>query len=137
MAKVGHHFVYVSENIDIACDDAFDTGNGYAMDLMANARVPQDRVTLGALYVSVDGISGAPTAITVRICADADGDITLVGDTTASISTGMTTATNGNITIKLDIPIYLAFGSTVYVFWKTDVAASTCQVKNVTIVCVE
>jgi hypothetical protein len=137
MAKVGSFYVSSTEDTDTLCEDTFDSGNSIPIDLMKNATVPQDRVTLGSLYMNVDDIAGGATAITVRICADDDGDIVLVGDTTASISTGISTATVGGITIKLDIPIHLFYGTTVYVFWKTNVVASTCQIRNVTIVCVE
>jgi len=137
MAKVGSFYVSATEETDTLCNDAFDSGNSIPVDLMKNATVPQDRVTLGALYMSVDDIAGGVTAITVRICADGDGDVVLVGDTTASISTGITTATVGGVTIKLDIPIHLLNSNTVYVFWKTNIVASTCQVRSVTIVCVE
>lgn len=82
---------------------------------------------LSALYIQVSTIAGA-SAITCRITRDAAGDQILVGDTTATISTGITTATAGAVTIRMNID-YKHTANDLWVHMRTN--AGTCTVTRV------
>ena len=60
-----------------------------------------------AIVVQVSVIGGvpAPTTITMRLCLDAAGDNTVIPDTTATIATGLTTATDGAVAYSVKVPI--------------------------------
>lgn len=83
---------------------------------------------LSAIYIKVDTIASGATQITFRLTRDANGDNTIIGDTTATISTGITTATEGAITAKIDID-YVNSNDTLWCHMKTN--AGTCNVKSI------
>ena len=58
---------------------------------------------LGALYVHVNAIAAGATTLTMRITRDTAGDQAWIGDATATLSTGVTTAAQGACTWKLDV----------------------------------
>jgi hypothetical protein len=102
MAAVGK-FIHNSKHaVTIACSDSYSTARRHLIDVMEDTYIPTKRYKLGTLYLHVDTIAGAPTGITVRLCRDAAGDQPVIGDTTATLSLGVTTATEGNVTIKID-----------------------------------
>jgi len=83
--------------------------------------------TLRTLYIKLDtlaGLSATPT-LTVRLTRDVNGDDTVVGDVTASISLGVTTATEGAVTVAIDF-VYSHNDVTgvlldnLHCFWKLD-----------------
>jgi hypothetical protein len=84
------------------------------------------RARLSAIYVQVDTIAVGCTSLTVRATSDAAGQLIIVPDTTATISTGITTATAGGVVLKIDVD-YKASDSNFYVHFKTN--AATCNVK--------
>ena len=130
MAAVGK-FIHNSDHaVNIACSDSYSTARRHLLDVMEDANVPTKRYKLGTLYLHVDTIAGAPTGITVRLCRDAAGDQPVIGDTTATLSLGVTTATEGNITIKID-SVYAHTDTNLYIFFKTNVAGSTCNVRTI------
>ena len=142
MAKVGS---YVNNDLHsgltIACSDAYSTARRHTLDIWSDSVVPYSGCILGALYLHVDTIAGAPTGITVRLTRDAAGDNAVIGDTTATLSLGVTTATAGNVTYKLDVPYFNEVSGTpdgvLYLFFKTNVVGSTCNVKRIELVTVE
>lgn len=85
------------------------------------------RYKLGTLYVKLDtlaGLSATPT-LTVRLTRDTAGNDTVVGDVTASISLGVTTATEGAVTVQIDFTYSHNDASgilndTLHLFWKLD-----------------
>lgn len=83
---------------------------------------------LSALYIQVSTIAGGASAITCRITRDAAGDEIIVGDTTATISTGITTATAGAITIRMNID-YKHTSGALWVHMRTN--AGTCTATRV------
>jgi len=130
MGAVGK-FIHNSEHaVNIACSDSYSTARRHLIDVMEDTYVPTKRYKLGTLYLHVDTIAGAPTGITVRLCRDAAGDQPVIGDTTATLSLGVTTATEGNITIKID-SVYAHTDTNLYIFFKTNVAGSTCNVRTI------
>ena len=85
------------------------------------------RARLSAIYIQVDTIVTA-TSLTVRATSDAPGDLIIVPDTTATLSTGITTAVRGGVVLKIDVD-YKASDSNFYVHFRTN--AGTCNVKVV------
>lgn len=83
---------------------------------------------LSALYVHVNTIAAGCTSLTVRLTRDAAGNQPWIGDTTATLSTGITTATQGAITVKLDVD-YVHTDGDLYVHFRTN--AATCTVDRV------
>jgi len=83
---------------------------------------------LQALYVHVNTIAAGATSLTVRLTRDAAGNQTWIGDTVATLSTGITTATQGAITVKIDVD-YVHEDANLYVHFKTN--AGTCTVDQV------
>jgi len=84
---------------------------------------------LGALYVHVNTIAGGATTLTLRLSLDTAGDQPWIGDTTATISTGVTTAAQGAVTIKMDVPFIKPANDTLFCHWRTN--AGTCTVDAV------
>lgn len=84
---------------------------------------------LSALWIRVDTIAAGATQLIVRLSRDTLGDQPWVGDTTATISTGITTATAGCVTIKIDVDYKHTADSTVYLHAKTN--AGTCNIKAI------
>lgn len=130
MAAVGHFFHNSDHAINIACTDAYSTARRHLIPVMEDTTILLKKYKLGTLYIHVDTIAGAPTGITVRLCRDAAGNIPVIGDTTASLSLGVTTATEGNVTIKID-SVYSHTDSNLYIFFKTNVVGSTCNVRTI------
>ena len=83
---------------------------------------------LSALYVHVNTIAAGCTSLTVRLTRDAAGNQPWIGDTTATLSTGITTTTQGAITVKLDVD-YVHEDANLYVHFRTN--AATCTVDRV------
>lgn len=128
MGAVGK-FIHNSDHaVNIACTDSYSTARRQLIDVMEDTYVPTKRYKLGTLYLHVDTIAGAPTGITVRLCRDAAGDNAVIGDTTATLSLGVTTATEGSVTIKID-SVYAHTDTNLYLFFKTNVVGSTCNVR--------
>lgn len=83
---------------------------------------------LSAVYVKVDTIAAGATQITFRLTRDLAGNDTVVGDTTATLSTGITTATEGAVSAKIDID-YKHTSPNLYIHMRTN--AGTCNVKQI------
>jgi hypothetical protein len=68
--------------------------------------------------------AGSPTTVTIRICADADGDEVLVPDTTATLVPGITTSTVKSAAFSIKLPLFQLLNSpgngNLYVFAKVD-----------------
>jgi hypothetical protein len=83
---------------------------------------------LESLYIRLTSI-GAATKVTIRITADANGDVVLIPDTEADLVTGITTATTGSAMFSVDLPCFLLESfpgnGTLYVFAKVDAGTPT------------
>jgi len=136
MPAVGSFIHMPTSSINVLCNATYATARSNNCSLFQSDAVINPvrttaspvRAQLGALYMSLDTITVGCTTITMRVCSDAAGDIPILGDTTATISTGVTTAAAGGVTFKFDIP-YSAANSNFHVFWKCN--AGTCQVRTV------
>ena len=119
---------------------SFNTSDVHVHDLTAT--LPDFQRTGRNFYGIVEGIhvrltsAGSPTKVTIRVCADADGDYTLVPDTEATLVAGVTTATAKCAAFSVGIPIFQILGGpgngSLYLFAKVDdgtgnpVLAQTC-----------
>ena len=86
------------------------------------------RARISAIYVQVDTIAAGATQLTLRVTRDAAGQQLIVPDTTATINTGITTATAGGIVLKVDVD-YKHSDSIAWMHFKTN--AGTCNVKSI------
>ena len=134
MAKTGkfiHNSVHAS--LSLSATTAFSTAVRHNLELNSDqSNVVGSSTTngrgvarLGGLYVFVTTIAAGATSLTIRLCRDLAGDQPVIPDTTATISTGVTTATTGCCTFKIDLD-YLHTDDNLYCFIKTN--AGTCTV---------
>lgn len=85
------------------------------------------RARISGIYIQVDNIVGA-ASITMRVTQDAAGDLIIVPDTTANLSTGITTATRGGVVFKVDID-YKHTDSIAWMHFRTN--AGNCNIRVV------
>ena len=138
MAKVGSFLSNSAHAVNIHANTTYDVGRRHALTgLGGKSTVVQRAYFLRTLYIGLDTIAGGAKTLTVRLTRDLLGNETVVGDVTATISTGVTTATEGNITVAIDFAysfndVSNVTTDTLYLFWKTD--AGTAQVRRIELV---
>ena len=138
MAKTGHFLHNSAHAVNIAATTAYAVARSHDLTNLGTAGggIVNRLYYLRTLYIKLDtlaGLSATPT-LTVRLTRDAAGNDTMVGDTTASISLGVTTATEGAITIAIDFvythnSISGVIDNSLYLFWKLD--QGTAQVRRI------
>jgi len=140
MPKSGSFLHNSAHAVNIAATNAYAVARSHALTNLGGGTGgltgPQRSYFLRTLYIRLDtlaGLSASPT-LTVRLTRDSSGDTTIVGDTTASISTGVTTGTVGDITIAIDFlyshnDVSGVTDDTLYCFWKLD--QGTANVRRV------
>ena len=108
MAATGSFFHNSAHAVNIAATNAYAAARSHNLTNLGGGTggltASKRRYMLRTLYIKLDdlaGLSATPT-LTVRLTRDANGNDTIVGDTTASISLGVTTATEGAVTIAID-----------------------------------
>ena len=125
MPKVGSFIHNSAHAVNIAATNAYAAARSHNITDIAG---PSDRAYfLRTLYVKLDtlaGLSATPT-LTVRLTRDSTGNDTVVGDVTATISLGVTTATEGAITVAIDFAyshndVTGAVVNNLWLFWKLD-----------------
>ena len=131
MAKTGHFLHNSAHAVNIAATTAYSASPVRYHDITnlgtAGGGIVNRLYFLRTLYVKLDtlaGLSAKPT-LTVRLTRDAAGNDTVVGDVTASISLGVTTATEDAVTIAIDFvythnSISGVIDNSLYLFWKLD-----------------
>jgi hypothetical protein len=85
---------------------------------------------LSAVYIHVHAIAASATQLILRISPDSTGDEMLVPDTTATLSTGYTTATRGGVVYKIDVDAFL---DTDTVYWTVKTNTGTATLKDLKI----
>ena len=126
-------FIHPSVNADLVAiaTTAFTTDSVQAHDLTSYLPAFQKESAnfkgiVNGLHVKLSDAAAA-TEVTIRICADADGDEVLVPDTTATLVAGITTSTVKWAAFKIDLPLYQFMPGpglgTLYVFAYADGAA--------------
>lgn len=86
---------------------------------------------LSALYIHVNTIAAGATTVTARLSLDAAGDQPWIGDSSATISNGITTAASGAVTFKIDVDFVRSTNDNLYLHFKTN--AGTCIVDAITL----
>jgi hypothetical protein len=129
MAKTGHFLHNSAHAVNLAATTAYAAARSHDITNLGTAGggIVNRLYYLRTLYVKLDtlaGLSATPT-LTVRLCRDATGNDTVVGDVTASISLGVTTATEGAVTVAIDFvythnSISGVIDNSLYLFWKLD-----------------
>ena len=133
MAKVGSYtHTIVHSGLALNATTTYGTGRRHNLNLMQDV-FPNGAPFAGRIdnvIIHMNTIAGGATSLTVRLTDDLAGDDIIFGDTTATISTGVTTGTQGAVTVKFDA----LWGNTnddLYLFWKTN--AGTAVVDTITV----
>jgi hypothetical protein len=85
---------------------------------------------VSSIVIQVSSIAGGAKEVSFLLSEDAGGDIVL-GSATGEFEPGVTTATDGGLTIVLEFILSTPTDDTVYMFYKVD--AGTVTVDSVTI----
>ena len=73
------------------------------------------------LIFGVENIAGGATKVTLRICADDRGDLSMIGDVEVTLDLGITDPTLGTGQIYYDsFPFNQPFDDNLYIFYKCD-----------------
>ena len=75
---------------------------------------------LGSAFVYLNTVAGGATKLTLKLTRDAAGDEAVVTSTQGDIEAGVTTAADGSLAIKIDIPWVFGDGTALYPFFKLD-----------------
>lgn len=132
MGATGKYIHNSNHAVNIAASSTYATARRHLIplnqDISTQLGTTGIRARLSGLYILVDTIAAGATTLTVRLTRDLAGDQVVIGDTTATISLGVTTGTSGGVTYKIDVD-YTHTDANLYLFWKTD--AGTCQVRTI------
>lgn len=131
------HFIHdslVQPDVPPVLGTAFATADVHVHDLTSTLPPFQResanfRGLVESIHINVTNIAGGATAVTMRVCLDADGDLIVVPDTTATIATGITTATDGCVAYSVGIPVFQLLNNpgngNLYLFAKLDAGTAT------------
>jgi hypothetical protein len=136
MAAVGT-FIHSSQHtLALAITNAFVAANRHPIPLNESSTnvVGNNRgvAHLSAIYIHVNTIAALATGLTFSLSKDTAGDQKWIGNTTATFSTGVTTATEGNVTVKLDVDFIKTANDILYLHARTDVG--TCTIDRIELV---
>jgi len=137
MAKVGSflHDSFVITNV-AAVDTNYNVARVHEHNMYAETYIAgnqfMDRIE--SIIVNFTGIAGGATKVTLRLCMDANGDYSVVPDTTADLSFGITTADLACATVYYGAPIKNIIGNNdkLYLFVKLDGGSATLAASCVT-----
>ena len=143
MAKTGHFLNNSAHAVNIAATTAYAVARSHDLTSLGTpgGGILNRSYFLRTLYIKLDTLSAgppAPTTLTVRLTRDAAGNDTVVGDVTATISTGVTTTTEGAVTIAIDFAYShngvagAAVDNNLFCFWKLD--TGTANVRRIELV---
>ncbi len=117
-----------------ALGTAFDTADVHVHDMQKDLPSFQKdkrnyRGIVGGIFVKLtSGSSPSATKITVRLCADAAGDETLVPDTEAELVAGITDANTQCAAFSVSLPLFQVLSGpgngNLYLFAKVDNAST-------------
>ena len=130
MGKVGH-FLHSPSSTTVV------TGIGTSYDITKAVAIKAARNDINnqpiefkgyieSLLFAVSNIAGGASKFTVRICIDANGDLSAIGDVEVPIDLGITTATSGTCQILYDrFPFDNILGvDTLYIFFKVNAGSA-------------
>lgn len=135
MAAVGK-YIHASTHTGLAINmtNAYVVGQRHQLPMYADSTGTIGNKGVGrlsALYIHVNTIAGGATTITARLSLDAAGDQPWIGDSSATISTGITTGASGAVTFKIDVDFVRSTNDFLYCHFKTN--AGTCIVDAITL----
>ena len=126
MARMKRYMHWVTYATPIAAvGTAYATGKAATIAL---GMFPPGSSFLGRLQSIIyhfSSLAGGAAAVTVRMTSDTAGDVMLLPDTTATITTGVTTATDGSAAYSVDLDAGLDSGDTVYMMHKVNAGTAT------------
>ncbi len=76
--------------------------------------------TFRGLWIKVKNASSSPTAITIRMTADVNGDNVIIPDTDSAITFGLSTITKGSAVYSIDMAYVSGSNEKLYLFLCTD-----------------
>ena len=134
MGKTGSYVhTIVHSGLSLSASTTYGTGRRHNLNLMEDqypSGGPSFYGRIDNVIINMNTIAGGATTLTVRATSDLAGDKVIFGDTTATISTGVTTGTDGAVTIKFDA-LWGSSTDNLYLFWKTN--AGTAVVDTITV----
>jgi hypothetical protein len=133
MAAVGT-FIHSSQHtLALAITNAFVAANRHPLPLNDDSTnvVGNKRgvAHLSAIYIHVNTIAALATTLTFSLSKDTAGNQKWIGDTSAVFSLGITTATQGSVTAKLDVDFIKTTDDILYLHARTDVG--TCTIDRI------
>jgi hypothetical protein len=138
MAKTGSFIHTSAHTLSLAVSNTFVAANRHALELndelevLGSAQTNRFRGRLSSIWIHVSTIAAGATSLTFSLSKDAAGDNKFIGDTTATFSLGITTATQGNVTAKLDVDYVSTTSDILYLHAKTD--AGTCTITRIDLI---
>lgn len=137
MGQVGT-FIHSSQHgLTLPITDAYGAARRHAIDLNQDSTflgTQRALAHLSAIYIHVNSIAAGCTGLTFRLSKDGAGDQPWISDTAATLSTGVTTATQGAVTAKIDVDFVKTGDDVLYLHVKTTPAAGTCTVDRIELV---
>jgi hypothetical protein len=130
MAKTGRYLHNPStEVIIVGVGTTYNVAKVHVIDMKSVRPQGNKNVAfkgfIESLIFGLDSIAGGAAKATVRLCADADGDIPLVGDVEVPLDLGITTATSGSGQIYYDsFPFENVGDDNIYIFYKVDAGSA-------------
>lgn len=133
MAAVGT-FIHSSQHtLSLALTNAYNAAVLHSIPLYADSTNVLGNTRgvghLGALMVHVNTMAGGCTSLIFRLSKDTAGNTAWIGDTTVTLSPGITTATDGTMTAKIDVDFVRSASDVLFLHAKTN--AGTCTIDRI------
>ena len=138
MAKTGNYFHQSLVSTVVAgVGTSFDKTKFHEHNLVLNSVPPNPNPRtpflgfIQSIHLRVDNIAGGSAApkITIRLCCDSNGDLSVVPDTEATVALGLTTTDSGVVAYQVQIP-NLDFLQTGTYFLMAKIDQGTCDLAN-------
>jgi len=134
MPKTGHFYHEVQSTTDVSVTDAFNAANKTDLNLndfsLTTGVQKVGGVFVGrleGLIIRVKSIVNAPTKLIIKVTHADNGTQVIIPDTEATIALEVGSTTAGGVAYKFDFP-FIHTDDQIHIFYKTDVATSTCTV---------
>lgn len=137
MAKVGQflHDSFVIQNV-AAVDTNYNVARVHQHNMYAETAIAgnQFKDRIESILVNFTGVGGGAAKVTIRLCMDPNGDYSVVPDTTANLSFGVTTANSACAAFYYGAPIKNIIGNNdqLFLFVKLDAGTATLAASCVT-----
>lgn len=138
MGKTGSFIHTSAHTLSLPITNAFVAANRHSIDLndellvLGSAQGNRFRGRLSSIWIHVTTIGGGATGLIFSLSKDAGGDNKFIGNTTATFSLGVTTATEGNVTAKLDVDYVSTNSDVLFLHARTDIG--TCTITRIDLI---